>query len=95
MAEIKRDLDYLVKLHEKLYGEKESRMKDSLARLTRALHGEPIDRIPVWQVAQTTLFPRHELFYDTEKNLMTALVKNICSMEIETDFVAHLDPFEG
>ena len=95
MAEIKRELNYLVKLHEKLYGEKESRMNDSLTRLTRALHGEAVDRMPVWQVAQTTLFPRHELFYDTEKNLMTALAKNICSMEIETDYVAHLDPFEG
>jgi hypothetical protein len=42
-----------------------------------------------------SLFPRHELFQSTEKNLMAALIKNICSLEIDSDFVPHLDPFDG
>ncbi len=94
-VEIKPDLGYLVKTQEKLYAENELRLRESLKRCTDALHLTPPDRIPVWQVSQTSLFPRHELFYDPEKNLMAALSKNIMSMQAGSDFVPFLDPFEG
>jgi uroporphyrinogen-III decarboxylase len=91
----KTDIKSLIREYENVFAGKESRIRESLKRCTDALHFKNIDRLPVWQISQNTLFPRHELFNDPEKNFTSALSKNILSMQIESDFVPHLDPFEG
>lgn len=93
--EIKPDSKVLMKQYEQLYAKNEGRLAASLDRCTKALHHEVVDRPPIWQVSQTRLYPRHELFYDKEKNLINNMAKNVISMEPETDFVPFLDPFEG
>ncbi len=95
MVGIKPETSFLMDQYERLYARHEKRIAASLDRCTKALHHRPVDRPPVWQVSQTRLFPRHELFYDKEKNLLNNLAKNVLSMEPETDFVPFLDPFEG
>ena len=95
MVGIKPETSFLMDQYERLYARHEKRIAASLDRCTKALHHRPVDRPPVWQVSQTRLFPRHELFYDKEKNLINNLAKNVLSMEPETDFVPFLDPFEG
>jgi uroporphyrinogen-III decarboxylase len=93
--EIKPDIKTLRDQYESLYAKNEGRLKASLDRCTKALHHEEVDHPPIFQVSQTRLYPRHELFYDKEKNLINNMAKNVLSMEPETDFVPFLDPFEG
>jgi hypothetical protein len=63
MVKIKRDVKYLLDLFEKLYSEKESEIRESLVRITKALHRQQVDRVPIWQVSQTVLYPGYEIFY--------------------------------
>ncbi|MBC7333528.1 MAG: hypothetical protein H5T85_03565, partial [Actinobacteria bacterium] len=95
MFKIEKDLKYLLSLYEKVYAKNEVRIKKSLDRVTRALHCQRVDRVPVWQVSQTALYPRHEIFYSTEKNLITQLANIILTLSHKTDYVPYLDPFEG
>ena len=93
--EIKEDLNYLLNWYKKLYNKKESKIKESPNRCTRALHCQKIDRVPIWQITQTSFYSKHELYQSREKNLVTALAKCVLSLEHETDYVPYLDPFEG
>lgn len=95
MAKIKKNLKYLVSIFEKSYSEKQSRINESIKRTTDALHCKEVDRIPVWQISQTVIYPRHEIFYSHEKNLISQLANIILTLEHETDYVPYLDPFEG
>jgi len=92
---IKDDLDFLLNRYQKLYNEKQSQIKDSLDRCTKALHCMETDRVPIWQVTQTSFYPKHELYSDRDKNLITALSRCVLSLEHDTDYVPYLDPFEG
>ncbi len=85
----------LVNEYKDLYDSNISRYTESLNRCTKALQHKPIDRIPVWQISQSSPFPRTEIFIDPEKNLMAALTKCTGSMKIASDYVPFLDPFEG
>jgi uroporphyrinogen-III decarboxylase len=80
---------------ERLYQRNEGRIEESLKRITDALHHRPVDRIPVLQMSQTILYPRHEIFAFREKNLCMQLANINCTLAHETDYVSYLDPFEG
>jgi uroporphyrinogen-III decarboxylase len=88
-------LKSLLSEFETLYGRNESRIKDSLKRATDALHHRSVDRVPVLQMSQTILFPRHEVFESREKNLCMQLANINCTLRHDTDYVPYLDPFEG
>jgi len=92
---IKNDLDFLLNRYQKLYSEKQLQIQNSLDRCTRALHCREVDRVPIWQVTQTSFYPKHELYSDRDKNLITALARCVLSLEHDTDYVPYLDPFEG
>lgn len=92
---IKDDADFLLKKYQELYSEKQSQIRDSLDRCTRALHCKEVDRVPIWQITQTSFYPKHELCLDRKKNLITALARCVLSLEHNTDYVPFLDPFEG
>ena len=81
--------------YQELFSNKESSIKESLDRCTRALHCQELDRVPIWQITQTSFYPKHELYKDRYNNLVTALAKCVLSMEHDTDYVPFLDPFEG
>ena len=89
------DVKSLMKEYERLYGFNETRIEESLERITSALHCMPVDRPPVAQVSQTILFPRHEVFHSKEKNLIFQLANINLTLEHDTDYVPYLDPFEG
>ncbi len=95
MVKIKKDLKYLINVFEKYYSENQTRISRSLERTTKTLHHKKVDRTPVWQVSQTILYPRHEIFYSPEKNLIMQLANIILTLEHKTDYVPYLDPFEG
>ncbi|MHB8279665.1 MAG: uroporphyrinogen decarboxylase family protein [Candidatus Humimicrobiaceae bacterium] len=95
MVEIRRDIKYLLWIYDKLVSQNSSRILDSLNRTTRALHYQNIDRIPICQTTQTIIYPRHEIFYSPEKNLIMQLANIILTLEHKTDYVPFLDPFEG
>ncbi len=84
-----------MKTYEKLYAQNENRTKHSLKRTTDALHCKKVDRVPVWQMTQTILYSRHEIFYSREKNLISQLANINLTLSHETDYVPYLDPFEG
>jgi uroporphyrinogen-III decarboxylase len=92
---IKDDINYLMSVYQKLYDEKQSRINDSLDRCTKALHCKEVDRIPIWQITQTSFYRRHDVYQSVEKNLVSNLAKCVLSLEHETDYVPFLDPFEG
>jgi uroporphyrinogen-III decarboxylase len=89
------DVKSLMKEYERLLSINETRIKESLKRVTNALHCLPVDRPPVAQVSQTILFPRHEVFYSREKNLIFQLANINLTLRHDTDYVPYLDPFEG
>ena len=89
------DVKPLLAEFERLYQGSEGRIGESLKRITDALHHRPIDRIPVLQMSQTILYPRHEIFASREKNLCMQLANINCTLAHETDYVPYLDPFEG
>lgn len=91
----KYSLNYFLKKYEDLYAQKEQKIKSSLKRCTDALHCKKVDRVPIWQVTQTSFYPRHELYQLRYKNLITALAKCVLSLNHCTDYVPFLDPFEG
>lgn len=93
--EVRRDVTQLMRDYERLYSENETRIGESLRRIADALHHRPIDRIPVLQMSQTILYPRHEIFASREKNLCMQLANINCTIAHETDYVPYLDPFEG
>ena len=93
--EVRRDVTQLMRDYERLYSENETRIGESLRRIADALHHRPIDRIPVLQMSQTILYPRHEIFASREKNLCMQLANINCTLAHETDYVPYLDPFEG
>ena len=95
MIKIKKDIRYLLNIYEKLYSDNNQRISKSLERTTKALHYEEVDRVPIWQVSQTILYPRHEIFFSPEKNLIMQLANIILTLEHKTDYVPYLDPFEG
>jgi len=95
MTEIKRNICYLMNLYENSFNINQTRINQSLERTTRTLHHERVDRVPVWQVSQTVLYPRHEIFFSPEKNLVMQLANIILTLEHKTDYVPYLDPFEG
>ncbi|MCX6383259.1 MAG: hypothetical protein NTV16_02060 [Actinobacteria bacterium] len=95
MVEIKRDIRFLMNLYENYYVKNQVRIKDSLERTTKSLHHETTDRVPVWQVSQTVLYPRHEIFFSMEKNLIMQLANIVLTLGHKTDYVPYLDPFEG
>ncbi len=95
MAEFKRDIRYLMNLYENYYVKNQVSINDSLERTTKSLHHETTDRVPVWQVSQTVLYPRHEIFFSTEKNLIMQLANIVLTLRHKTDYVPYLDPFEG
>ena len=115
--------DHLAEL-EKPFQAKETRISSSLERVTDALHCRPVDRVPVLQMGQPFLYPRHEIFLSRGKELADRLKVPVCSVLIgskvkkhadtlfehgadtvylcdnpilkhDTDYVPHLDPFEG
>ncbi|MGQ9616614.1 MAG: uroporphyrinogen decarboxylase family protein [Spirochaetota bacterium] len=92
---IKNDIKSLMREYERLFSKNETRILDSLKRITAALHGQIPDRIPVIQVSQTILYPRHEIFYSREKNLISQLCNINLTLAHDTDYVPYLDPFEG
>jgi uroporphyrinogen-III decarboxylase len=94
-VEIPRDVKSLLKEYEKLYARTERRIEDSLRRITDTLHCKTVDRVPVIQTTQTFLYPRHEIFYSREKNLISQLANINRTLIHETDYVPFLDPFEG
>lgn len=63
--------------------------------MTDALHLRPIDGVPVLQMSQTVLYPRHEVFFSREKNLIFQLANINLTLSHDTDYVPYLDPFEG
>jgi uroporphyrinogen-III decarboxylase len=89
------DVKSLLKEYERLRGFNETRISESLQRITNSLHCIPVDRPPVAQVSQTILFPRHEVFYSREKNLIFQLANINLTLKHNTDYVPYLDPFEG
>lgn len=95
MVELKREISYLMNLYENYFNINETRINNSLERTTKALHHEKVDRIPIWQVSQTVLYPRHEIFFSMEKNLIMQLANIILTLQHNTDYVPYLDPFEG
>ena len=95
MIKIKKDIRYLLNTYEKLYSDNNIRINKSLERITKALHHKKVDRVPIWQVNQTVLYPRHEIFFSPEKNLIMQLANIILTLEYKTDYVPYLDPFEG
>jgi uroporphyrinogen-III decarboxylase len=95
MIKIKKDIRYLLNTYEKLYSDNNIRINKSLERTTKALHHKKVDRVPIWQVSQTILYPRHEIFFSPEKNLIMQLANIILTLEHKTDYVPYLDPFEG
>lgn len=95
MAEFKRDIRYLMNLYENYYVKNQVSINDSLERTKKSLHHETTDRVPVWQVSQTVLYPRHEIFFSTEKNLIMQLANIVLTLRHKTDYVPYLDPFEG
>jgi len=95
LAEFKRDIRYLMNLYENYYVKNQVSINDSLERTTKSLHHETTDRVPVWQVSQTVLYPRHEIFFSTEKNLIMQLANIVLTLRHKTDYVPYLDPFEG
>jgi uroporphyrinogen-III decarboxylase len=95
MIKIKKDIRYLLNTYEKLYSDNNIRINKSLERTTKALHHKKVDRVPIWQVSQTVLYPRHEIFFSPEKNLIMQLANIILTLEHKTDYVPYLDPFEG
>lgn len=82
-------------LYENYYVKNQISINDSLERTTKSLHHETTDRVPVWQVSQTVLYPRHEIFFSTEKNLIMQLANIVLTLSHKTDYVPYLDPFEG
>src|SRR5665647_1006931 len=82
-------------LYENYYVKNQVSINDSLERTTKSLHHETTDRVPVWQVSQTVLYPRHEIFFSTEKNLIMQLANIVLTLRHKTDYVPYLDPFEG
>jgi len=92
---IKSDIGALLKQYERLYQKNETRIHASLKRVTDALHLRSIDRVPVLQMSQTVLYPRHEVFFSREKNLIFQLANINLTLEHDTDYVPYLDPFEG
>jgi uroporphyrinogen-III decarboxylase len=80
---------------ERLLQVKEARIVDSLKRVTDVLHHRSVDRIPVLQMSQTILYPRHEIFASREKNLTMQLANITRTLAHDTDYVPYLDPFEG
>jgi len=85
----------LLREYEVLCKSQETRILDSKRRITLALHAQEVDRIPVIQYSQAILFPRHEIFYSREKNLIQQLLNINLTLEHMTDYVPFLDPFEG
>jgi uroporphyrinogen-III decarboxylase len=92
---IEKDVRSLMKYYERLYAASESRIRKSLKNVTDALHGKKVDDTPVMQVSQTILYPRHEIFFSREKNLVFQLANIDLTLQHETDYVPYLDPFEG
>ncbi len=92
---ISSDIKILMERYQELFSDKESSIKESLNRCTRALHCQEVDRVPIWQVTQTSFYPKHKLYEDRYNNLVTALAKCVLSLEHKTDYVPFLDPFEG
>jgi uroporphyrinogen-III decarboxylase len=80
---------------ERVYSREERRIGESLKRVTDALHCRPVDRVPVIQMSQTVLYPRHEIFRSREKNLCLQLANINRTLKHTTDYVPYLDPFEG
>jgi uroporphyrinogen-III decarboxylase len=95
MVRIKPEVDYLMKKYEELVEKKGDSIKESLRRNTKALHYEEIDRISIIQTTQAALYPRHEIFYLPEKNLIAQLANIVLTLSHKTDYVPYLDPFEG
>ena len=95
MVKIKKDIRYLLNIYKKLYSDNNKRISKSLQGATKALHHKEVDRVPVWQVSQTVMYPRHEIFFSPEKNLIMQLANIILTLEHKTDYVPYLDPFEG
>ena len=89
------DLKSLLAEFEKLYEHNEKRIGDSLKAVTDALHRRNVDHIPVLQMSQTILYPRHEVFASREKNLCMQLANINQTLAHDTDYVPYLDPFEG
>lgn len=85
----------LMREYERLAGLRDTRIKASLRRVNDALHSKIVDRVPVIQMSQTVLFPRHDIFYSREKNLIFQLANIDLTLSHETDYVPYLDPFEG
>ncbi|RKY02991.1 MAG: hypothetical protein DRP54_00630 [Spirochaetes bacterium] len=85
----------LMNEYEDLYVKNESRIKDSLERITNALHCKKVWPVPVVQVTSTVLYPRHEIFFSREKNLISQLKNINLTLSHKTDYVPYLDPFEG
>ncbi len=92
---IQRDIGALLKQYEKLCQKNEGRIHTSLKRVTDALHLRFVDRVPVLQMSQTVLYPRHEVFFSREKNLVFQLANINLTLSHDTDYVPYLDPFEG
>ncbi|MGQ9622505.1 MAG: uroporphyrinogen decarboxylase family protein [Candidatus Caldatribacteriaceae bacterium] len=85
----------LLKKYESLYVSRETRILDSRKRITASLHAQRVERVPVVQYSQAILFPRHEIFFSREKNLIQQLQSINLTLEHDTDYVPYLDPFEG
>jgi len=95
MIKIKKDIKYLLNIYEKLYSDNNQRISKSLERATKALHHKEVDRVPIWQMSQAIMYPRHKIFFSIEKNLIMQLANIILTLEHKTDYVPYLDPFEG
>ena len=95
MIKIKKDIKYLLNIYEKLYSDNNQRISKSLERATKALHHKEVDRVPIWQMSQAIMYPRHEIFFSIEKNLIMQLANIVLTLEHKTDYVPYLDPFEG
>jgi len=89
------DVRVLLSDFERLYQKNVSRIEVSLKRVTDALHCRDVDRVPVLQMSQTILYPRHEIFFSREKNLCMQLANINHTLAHNTDYVPYLDPFEG
>jgi hypothetical protein len=95
LVRIKKDIKYLLEIYEKLYSNNSARVDKSLELTTKALHHGDVDRIPIWQMSQVIMYPRHEIFFSIEKNLIMQLANIVQTLEHRTDYVPYLDPFEG
>jgi len=89
------DIPSLLKKYEALYALQEKRICDSRKRITASLHAQEVEKIPVIQCSQAIIFPRHEIFFSREKNLIQQLQSINLTLEHDTDYVPYLDPFEG